>query len=103
MKLNIIWAAGDLLWIPAALSTIKPATSSRLSIIQLKLGGRSLRYLPEDQRERLVGDLRLIEKELARIEREFMGVLDLTVTRYPGFEVGDFSSNIRSSLTDLSA
>jgi len=85
VKFNINWAAGDLLWIPAALSTIKPATSPRLSIIQLKLGGRSLRYIPEDPRERLVGDLQLIEKELTRIGREFMGVLDLIVTRYPGF------------------
>ncbi|KAF9781851.1 hypothetical protein BJ322DRAFT_1078792 [Thelephora terrestris] len=85
VKFNVNWTAGGLLWISVALSTINPATSPHLYTLQLKLGGRFLRYIPEDRRERLTDDLRLIDEEVARIEHEFMGALELTVAQYPGF------------------
>jgi hypothetical protein len=86
-----------------ALATINPATSPHLSTLQLKLGGRFLRYIPEDRRERLTDDLRLIDEEVARIGSEFMGALELTVAQYPGFRVGDLAFDFHPSLTDPSA
>ena len=35
LDLRVSWMGGGLLWIPGALSTLKPATSPRLSTIQL--------------------------------------------------------------------
>jgi hypothetical protein len=88
VNLAVYRFAGDLLWIYAALLTIKPATSPHLSTIQLKISGRLLlERIPERSREELIHDLRLIDEEVDRIEREFSGSVNLIVHRYPGYEV----------------
>lgn len=83
-KLTVHWTSGDLLWISASLSTIKPGTSLRLSTLQLGLSGRSLQYIPGAVNERLTEDLRLIDREVTRIRREFIGAVNLIMCRYPG-------------------
>ena len=87
IRLTVSWVAGDLLWVAATLSTIKPVTSPHLSTIRLKFIGHGLPYVPFHLRERLINDLKLIEEHVARIECDFAGVVDLTVIRYPGFKV----------------
>ncbi|KAF9781853.1 hypothetical protein BJ322DRAFT_249939 [Thelephora terrestris] len=86
MNFAVKWLTGDLLWIPTALSTIKPVTSPHLSSIRLSFSGRDLQEIPPHPRERLINELTVIGEDAARIEREFAGILDLTVVWYPGFE-----------------
>jgi len=79
---------GGLSWIPKALSTIKPATSPRLSLIKLSFirptfTNRSIDALVKDAGD----DLRRVVDEVARIEREFGGAVHLTVYWDPSFQV----------------
>jgi len=78
---------GGLLWIPTALSTLRRATSPRLSSLRLDCVGsstdQSIRTLIED----MGNDLRRIANEFTRIDREFKGTVNLTVVRDPGFEM----------------
>ena len=94
---GIKWMSGGLLWIPTALSTIRPATSPRLSVIKLNFvrqpsTNRSVQVMIEDTGN----DLRKVADEVARIEREFSGTLSLTVHRDPAFEVVSDTLNVRS-------
>lgn len=80
------WIGGDLCWLPGALSTIKPATSPRLSTIRLNffilaLRTDTVKILTKDAGD----DLRLVANEVARIEREFGGAVKFTVFLSPGF------------------
>lgn len=101
VKFSVYWTSGSLLWIPKALSTIKPTTSPRISDIELNFSGLSPWYTPRDSRERLFNELQLIEDEVARIKCEFVGVVNLTVHQNPGFGVGELDFNLwRASLTD---
>jgi len=74
---------GAVPWIALALSTLKPATSPRLSAIRLDFGGppidtRSVESLVKDAGD----DLRQIASEVVRIEREFgEGVVNVIVLR----------------------
>ena len=86
--LGVGWMNGSLHWIPRTPSTIKPATSPHLSVIQLSFvrpitANRSVRALVEDAG----GDLRRVGDEIARIESEFEGVVDLTVVWDPSFRM----------------
>lgn len=61
-----------------ALSTLRPATSPRLSVIKLDFTSPS--SVPAENSIPLVGnDLQLIAEEIARIEREFKGAVDFTL------------------------
>ena len=71
-----------------AFSTLRPATSPRLSAIRLDFARVSSINQPlETLVERLGNDLRWIADEFVRIEREFEGAVNLTVVRGPEFEV----------------
>ena len=61
-------------WIPMALSTLRPVTSPRLSVIEL--GVTSSRGVSV---ETVITDFRRIAEEIARIEREFEGAVTFTV------------------------
>lgn len=83
---RVDWMGGGLPWIPMALSTLKPATSPRLSAIQLNFVWQSSAYQSVDAAIEDVGeDLRRIAGEVARIEREFEGVVSLAVVWDLGF------------------
>jgi len=87
---------GGLVWIPMALSTVRPATSLRLSTIRLDfapspLVNRSVLSLLEGATD----DLRRVEYEVARIEREFEGVVNLTVVRDSVFKAVLATLNVR--------
>jgi len=73
---------GVLPWIPSALSTLKPATSPRLSTIRLKFAGPPITSLPVERLIKDMGDdLRRIADEADRIEREFGGMVEFIVVR----------------------
>lgn len=91
--------AGGLLWIPAALSTLKRATSPHLSALQLSfiassVATRSVGNSIED----MGNDLRRAAGEVARIESEFEGAVELTVFRGPGFKAVFDRLNVRFHL-----
>ena len=88
VELGVGWMNGSLHWIPRALSTIKPATSPCLSVVQLTFirqatANRSVRGLVEDAG----GDLRWVTDEITRITSEFEGAVDLTVLWDPSFRM----------------
>ena len=75
--------AGNLLWIPTALSTLKPPTSPHLSVIRIDFGHS---YIPNSSFE-MVNDLRRVAYEVARIERDFGGVVKSSVFPDPTVKV----------------
>ena len=77
---------GDLLWIPTALSTLKHTTSPRLSALQLSFVMSTTTHSVKTSIEDMGNDLRWAADEVARIEREFEGAVELILTRDPGFE-----------------
>ena len=86
----------DLPWIPAALSTIKLATSPRLSAIKLRFPHQPDASGSVEVTTRHTGnDLRRVADEVTRIESEFRGTLSLTVLRYPAFEVVSDTLDVR--------
>ena len=97
--LGVGWVGGNLLWILTALSTLRPATSPRLSTIQLKFTRppTRTRYV-ETAIECTVDDLRRIADEVTRIKREFKGALSVTVLRDPKFEAVLDAFNVRFHL-----
>ena len=64
-----------------ALSTLGPATSPRLSSIQLELAGAPLNRPANAYIRDMGDDLRRIADEFARIKCDFGGVVNLTVGR----------------------
>jgi len=79
-----------------ALSTIKPATSPHLSTVLVDLArsystSRPIASLIEDTRD----DLRWVADEATRIEREFEGAVNLTVSRDQAFKVALDALNVR--------
>lgn len=92
----------SLLWIHKALSTIKHNAPSRLSALQLELS-RSLLCRGRNSREGLKSELRLISGEVARIERESVGAVDVTTDLPPWFKVGGLGFRLNPFLMDLSA
>lgn len=81
------WGVGCLQWIPTALSTLKPTTSPHLSVIRIKLIGKTRRHLPRASLEQLDNDLKLIKHEIARIRREYVTQVDMTVDQHTRFQV----------------
>jgi len=69
-------------WIPMALSTLRPATSPRLSVIRLDLS--SLTGQPV---RTVITNLRRIAEEIVRIEREFEGAVNFIVVPDSNFRV----------------
>jgi len=76
---------GGVPWIHLALSTLRPATSPRLSAIRLKFTNES--SIVSQSAETLIEDMgndpQRIAGEVARIEREFKKMVTLTVLRDP--------------------
>jgi len=93
------WTGGGLPWIPPALSTLRPTTSPRLSAIRLNFASPStalpIKTLVKDTR----CDLRQVADEIARIESEFEGVVNVTVLRDSMFEAVLCALNVRSRLS----
>jgi hypothetical protein len=92
---EVDWMAGDLLWIPTALSTLKHATSPRLSALQLSFTTSTTTHSVKTSIEDMGNDLRWAADEVARIEREFEGAVELTLARDPGFEAVFDALNVR--------
>lgn len=85
---TVDWGEGYLPWIPIALSTLRPATSPRLSTIRLDFSGSStIDRSVETFIEETGSDLRQIADEVARIDREFGGAVDFTVAPDSKFKV----------------
>lgn len=78
VEFSVNWTPRSLLWITKILSTLKPSTSPRLSVIQLEFSSHQGRVL---------NDFGPFEAEVARVRGEFMGVASLTVKGIV-FEVG---------------
>ena len=87
--------SGGLLWIPTALSTLKPATSPHLSTIQLgfssPLADRSVEVMIEE----VGNDLRRIADEATRIECEFGGAAEFSLHHDREFELIFETLNVR--------
>ena len=83
---------GGVPWIPMALSTLRAATSPRLSVIRLDFHSSTSKP-PEPTI--IDSDLRRIADEVARIQREFEGAVKFTVLRDAGFQVGLDAFNVR--------
>ena len=93
------WTGGSLLWIPMALSTLRPATSPRLSTIRLDFSRPSTATRSVESAIEITGNnLRQVADEIARIEREFEGAVNLTVFRDPVFEAVSDTLNVRFRL-----
>ena len=96
LAIGVGWIGGDLLWIPTALSTLTPATSPRLTIIQLNFTRPSIINRSVGVAVRHIGNnLRRIADEVFRIEQEFGGVVNVTVLRDPGFGTVLDTLNVR--------
>ena len=106
MYFEVVWTSGGLLWISAVLSTVRPLTSPRLSVIQLAsphLTTIQLNFVRrptdnesvEDIIKHTGNDLRKVADEVARIKREFRGASGLTVLRDPAFEMVLARFNVR--------
>ena len=92
MDLGVCWVGGGLLWIPLALSTLKPATSPRLSDLKLNFTHAAANRTVI---KNAGNDLRRIADEVTRIEREFEGVVNVVVLRDPWFEAALDTLNVR--------
>ena len=96
------WTDESLSWIPAALSTLTPATSPRLSVITLDLSCSPVGDHPAETLIANAGvDLRRVADEVARIEREFKGAVNITVVRDPVLQVVLDTLNVRFSFAVL--
>lgn len=71
-------AGPGLPWIYTTLSTIRSATTPHLSALHLDLHGLSRSNSFINWRILFADDLRLLDEEVARIEREFEGAVNLT-------------------------
>ena len=85
---------GGVPWIPMALSTLRPATSPRLSAIRLDLFCESDRPIDTVITD-MGNDLRRIAGEVARIEREFEGAVNFAVPRGKGIGTALDRLNVR--------
>ena len=93
---RIGWKEEGVSWIPAALSTLRPATSPCLSAVRLDFAGS---HIANPSVETLIrgtsNDLRRIADEVARIEREFEGAVDLIVSLDSKFKEVSDTLNVR--------
>ena len=95
MEFGVCWIRGGLLWIPTALSTLRPTTSPRLSDVRLDFTLPATAYRSV---EVTVGDsgkdLRRVVGEVARIKRQFEGAVSVVVLREPGYETALDALNV---------
>ena len=95
------WAEGGLPWIPAALSTLRPASSRCLSVLLLNFfRSPSANRSVEPAVEYMGDDLRRIIDEIARIKREFQGAVKVTVLWDSGFKAVLNALNVRFFFVD---
>ena len=93
---RIGWMGGGLLWIPEVLSTLRPATSPRLSTIQLNFTRPYIASRSVEAAIKATGDdLRWVADEIARIEREFGGAVEVNVCLDSSFEAVSDVLNVR--------
>ena len=78
VSLGVRWTGGNLFWIPAALSTLRSATSPRLSAIRLDFAHATNRSV-RDVISFAGSDVLQVTDEVSRIEREFEGAVNVTV------------------------
>ena len=88
------WSVGGLPWVPTGLSTLRPTTSPRLSVIKLNFRS-STGLLVETLIADMGRDLRRIADEVSRIEREFEGAVSVTVFPDSGIEAMLDTLNVR--------
>jgi hypothetical protein len=81
VDLTAPWVAGGLRWIPASLSTFRPATSPNLSVIRLKFNYGTRLYPSREFLEQMSDDLLLTKDEIARIRREFAVGAEIVICR----------------------
>ena len=99
MELVVDWIGGGLLWISSALSTLRSATSPRLFAIRLSFAQAHTTNRPvETTVENIDHDLRRVADEVARIEREFKGVVNVTVPQDPAFRIAFDTLDVRFHL-----
>ena len=91
------WIEGSPYWIPIALSTLRPATSPRLSAIRLDFTRARIGHVGATIKV-MGNDLRRTAYEVDRIERDYKGVVDLTVLRGYGMGAVLDTLNVRSRL-----
>ena len=95
VRFGVRWMDGGLLWIPKALPTLKPVTSPRLSAIKLSFARSRTSFLYTEMVVTNAGnDLRRIADEVARIEREFEGAVELNVYRDQWFKAASHTLNV---------
>jgi len=96
VNFGVIWVDGALRWIPMALSTLGPATSPHLSVIRLDFArSHIVTRAVETLIHETSHDLQRVASEVARIEREFKGAVEVTVRRDPVFEEALDTLNVR--------
>ena len=78
-----------------ALSTLRPTTSPRLSVIRLRFAGPPVDLPIKTLIKDTANDLRRVAGEVARIEREFEGAVNFTVLRDSVFETVLCALNVR--------
>ena len=88
---RVSWIAGDLRWIPTALSTLRPATSPRLSAVKLEFRSSTTNPPVESSVEAVGRGLRRVANEVSRIEREFQEIVNVTVFRDEVFQMALWS------------
>jgi hypothetical protein len=93
---GVSWIAGGLLWIPAALSTLRRATSPRLSALHLNfVDSSTITRSLETAIEGMGDDLQRTADEVARIEHEYEGAVKVIVFRDPRFKTVFDALNVR--------
>ena len=104
LAVRIGWREGGLPWVPWALSTLRPATSPRLSAIRVSLGCLAAYHNFAKPLETLVNDttddLRRIADEVTRIKHEFGGAVKFTVFRDTKFQAVFDRINVSFPLRD---
>ena len=94
MSFGVRWTHGPLHYISAALSTLEPAASPRLSYVHLSFSQSPTSEGSHSRYDDLDNDIQRIADELTRIEREYKGVVSLCVFRGRGFAMLDIR-NVR--------
>ena len=95
VEFGVGWMRGGLLWIPLALSTLRPATSPHLSTVKLHFSRSPVASVGALAENTPRYDLLLVAGETARIGREFEGTVNLTVLRDPVFQAVFNALNVR--------
>ena len=95
---GIDWMGGGLPWVPTALSTLRLATSPRLLAIKLRLACSYLVFATQVVEAVITDagdDLQRVADEVARVEREFGGVVKLGVHLSSVFKEVTGTLNVR--------